>query len=146
MQFIKTKSLTELKHEATKLTSTLRGGEMIGLIGPLGAGKTTFVQFAAEALGVKQPITSPTFTLLQIYPMATSGIESRTSNFEFRFLIHIDCYRLSDTNPEQAWQELLSIGLEDWLDRKDAIIMIEWADRLPNAIQKKMTLISLEHE
>ncbi|MEY4723188.1 MAG: hypothetical protein RLZZ324_701, partial [Candidatus Parcubacteria bacterium] len=60
------KNLEELAAFAKEFAHSLKGGEIVGLIGDLGAGKTTFVQFLAAALGVKAAVKSPTFILMQV--------------------------------------------------------------------------------
>lgn len=82
----------------------------MALQGELGAGKTTFVQGLARALGIRRPITSPTFTLASEY----CGDTLR--------LIHFDLYRLRSPD------ELLAMGFEDLLDEQ-ALIAVEWPER-----------------
>jgi len=84
------------------------GGEVIGLIGPLAAGKTVFVQGLAEGLGVKDcAITSPTFVIMNLY-------QGRLP------LCHVDLYRFNDP--------IETIGLDEYLNW-DGVTAIEWADR-----------------
>ncbi|HJU00624.1 MAG TPA: tRNA (adenosine(37)-N6)-threonylcarbamoyltransferase complex ATPase subunit type 1 TsaE [Actinomycetes bacterium] len=89
-------------------------GDVVGLAGDLGAGKTRLVQGAADALGVEGPVLSPTFMLVREYdgdpPMH-----------------HVDAYRLSGA------LELEDLGLEDVLS-PDAVVFIEWADRVAAAL------------
>jgi tRNA threonylcarbamoyladenosine biosynthesis protein TsaE len=89
-----------------------KSGAVLALHGELGSGKTCFVQGLARALGVRQPVTSPTFTIVNEY-------RGRCP------LVHMDLYRISD--PE----ELLSIDFENYLDTK-GITVIEWAERAGN--------------
>ena len=92
---------------AERIAATLNGGETILLSGDLGAGKTTFVKGLAEALGVEEEVTSPTFTLLNVY---TSGRLP---------LYHADMYRAEDED------ETYELGLfED--APEDAVRVIEW--------------------
>ena len=84
----------------------------ICLRGELGAGKTTFLQGFARALGITEPITSPTYALEQLYETA-KGMS----------LIHIDLYRFLDNPTSTLVHE---IGLDEWMDRDDALIAIEW--------------------
>ncbi|MFC1598640.1 tRNA (adenosine(37)-N6)-threonylcarbamoyltransferase complex ATPase subunit type 1 TsaE [Patescibacteria group bacterium] len=102
---------------AAKLASKLKGGEIIALQGDLGAGKTIFTKGLAKALGMKNQITSPTFVLMKVYPIGHKP--SAISQF-----VHIDCYRLDDA------QELFYLGIEEYLNKKDTIVVIEWADKI----------------
>ena len=89
-------------------------GDVVGLAGDLGAGKTRLVQGAADGLGVEGPVLSPTFMLVREYdgdpPMH-----------------HVDAYRLSGP------LELEDLGLEDVLS-PDAVVFVEWADRVAAAL------------
>ena len=104
-----------------RLGRCLQGGDVVSLIGELGAGKTAFAQGVGEAFGVKGPMTSPTFTLIHEYLGRIKGVEVR--------LIHMDLYRLQQ--PEEA--EV--IGMEDAF-QEDTVCLIEWPqiveDYLPN--------------
>lgn len=96
-----------------RLGLLLRGGDVICLIGGLGAGKTAFAQGIGEGLGVKTVMTSPTFTLMQEYSALAQGEAVR--------LVHMDLYRLR--HPEEA--EV--IGVEDQF-QTDVISLIEWPE------------------
>lgn len=98
---------------AKKLAARLRGGEIIALVGDLGAGKTTFTQSLARALGVKQTVNSPTFVVLKLYQARRRAIKN---------LVHIDVYRLDGV------RDLAAIGWADFQD-KNSVIVIEWADK-----------------
>ncbi|MFA6307473.1 MAG: tRNA (adenosine(37)-N6)-threonylcarbamoyltransferase complex ATPase subunit type 1 TsaE [Patescibacteria group bacterium] len=100
---------------ATKLAKNLKGGELLALSGNLGAGKTVFVQALAKALGIKENITSPTFVLMKVYDLKKAKINK---------FVHVDCYRL------YRREDLLEIGLEDYLIHDNIIVAIEWADKL----------------
>ncbi len=108
----------------------LKGGETIGLVGDLGAGKTIFTKGLAKGLGVKQTITSPTFVLMKIYPI-------QNSKFKIQNLIHIDAYRIKNEN------DLISIGAEEYFDRDNTITIIEWADRVKKILPKKARIIKI---
>jgi len=92
----------------------LKGGEIIGLSGELGGGKTTFVKGLAKGLGIKETVTSPTFALIKDYGK----------------LIHIDLYRLLKKT------EIGSLGLSDYLGQKDKICVIEWAEKIKDMLEK----------
>ncbi len=101
-----------------RLGQLLQAGQVIALHGDLGAGKTVLTQGIAAGLHITKRVTSPTFTLVNEY--AASGD---------RQLIHIDSYRLGD-NPGEAAQEAATFGLEELLTTENAIVVIEWAERV----------------
>ena len=94
---------------ASALAAELEGGAVLALHGELGSGKTCFVQGLARALGVRQSVASPTYTIVNEY-------HGRVP------LVHMDLYRISDP------QELLNLDFEDYLDAQ-GITVIEWAER-----------------
>jgi tRNA threonylcarbamoyladenosine biosynthesis protein TsaE len=102
---------------AQQLASVLKGGEVLALSGNLGAGKTVFVKALAQALGVKENITSPTFVLMKVYDLPAGKIKK---------LVHLDCYRL------EGREDLIDIGLGDYLASPEIVIVIEWADKVLN--------------
>ena len=119
-------SVEETWAVAAQLAPELSPGRVIALIGDLGAGKTTFMQGLGFALGVKRPVTSPTFTLSVEYP---------TPRFK---LVHMDLYRLNGPD------DLLTIGFPEYLE-SGAVVAVEWPERagdlIPsNAIRIHFTL------
>lgn len=132
---IVTKSAKETKKVAALLADELQRGSanlplVVALEGNLGSGKTTFTQGFAHALGVRENVLSPTFVLLKIYPLKKK---------KFKHLLHIDCYRLASP------KELLHLGIRDFFKDKDAIILIEWADRVRRIIPRHAIWISFRH-
>ncbi|MFY4730860.1 tRNA (adenosine(37)-N6)-threonylcarbamoyltransferase complex ATPase subunit type 1 TsaE [Nitrospira sp. BLG_2] len=104
----------------------LRGGEVLALIGELGAGKTAFVRGIGAGLGIPAAsVTSPTYLIVQEY-------QGRLP------LIHIDLYRLQNA------QETESIGLSDYLTG-DAAVAIEWADRFPRLLPEDRLEVRFFH-
>lgn len=101
--------------------------EILCLSGNLGAGKTTFTQGFARALGIKERVLSPTFVLMKFYKLSRK-IKSK------KYFVHIDCYRLDSP------KDLLHLGFNELLKDKDALILIEWADKVKKIIPKKNTL------
>lgn len=100
-------NLKGLQRVANSFANSLNGGEIVILNGELGAGKTTFVKYVCEALGVNDYVTSPTFTIQNVY--------------EGKFKInHIDMYRL------EAEDELQEVGIREEIGLKDTITFIEW--------------------
>jgi len=114
MDYRVTSLTVEQTHELGKqLSECLLGGDVVALIGDLGAGKTAFAQGIGEGLGVVGPMTSPTFTLIHEYKGYVHDTKIR--------LIHMDLYRLR--HPEEA--EV--IGIEDaFVD--NAVCLIEWPE------------------
>lgn len=125
-----TQKVAKLLVKKVKQLNTKRA-YVIALEGELGSGKTTFVQGFARAFGIKTPVQSPTFVLMKAYTL--------NSPQKFKHLIHIDCYRLNSP------QELLHLGFRDILHDKDAIILIEWADRVRGLIPKTALWIKFKH-
>lgn len=118
-----------------KIAASFKGGDVVLLEGELGAGKTTLMKGIAKFFGVKKNITSPTFTLMNIY-----GIRN-TKNTKLRNLIHIDTYRLKDE------EDLLEIGAEDYLGAADAVCVIEWPEKISTLLKNKKTIsITIEHK
>jgi tRNA threonylcarbamoyladenosine biosynthesis protein TsaE len=92
------------------LGALLRPGDMIALVGDLGAGKTTLTQAIARGMGITAPVTSPTFALIQEYLGSIP-------------LFHFDTYRL-----ERA-EDLADLGFDEYTER-GGVLVIEWADRI----------------
>ncbi len=120
MKNVRISDLHELERFAQNLASTLRGGETIGLVGDLGAGKTTFVQLLAAALGVHDAVKSPTFILMQLFE--TGAAAKRRG---VRRLCHVDAYRFKDQS------ELDAIGFDEYAREPGTVAVVEWADRVP---------------
>ncbi len=106
------------------------GAVVLGLVGDLGAGKTTFAQGFARALGVKEKITSPTFLIVKSYKLEV---------ISFKNFYHIDAYRLNSP------QELLDLGLADLIKNPQNIILIEWADKVMGVLPSETIFIKFFH-
>jgi tRNA threonylcarbamoyladenosine biosynthesis protein TsaE len=113
----------ETQSVAAALGRMLQAGDLVVLSGDLGAGKTTFVQGLARALGVDGPVTSPTFTIVQEYD-ATIPIA------------HVDVYRL------HRIQELHDLGFEEMLE--DRIVLIEWGEMVAPLLPRDRVDVHLE--
>ena len=107
-------SVSELqtKDIAAEFARKLQGGEFIELIGDLGAGKTVFVRGMVEALGSKARVKSPTFTIMNEYPVQGEHVSK---------IAHLDLYRFKNES------ELSTLELEDYINDK-AVICVEWPD------------------
>ncbi len=110
---------------AERLARDLRPGSVLALHGPLGAGKTCFVQGLAAGLKVTQPVSSPTYTLVNEY-------EGRLP------LYHIDLYRL------QSADQALDMGLDEYVDGA-GVTAIEWPERADGVLPERTTHIFLAH-
>lgn len=110
---------------AQQLASELKSGDVVCLEGDLGAGKTTFTQGLAAALGVPGRVNSPTFCIVQ---------EHRGS----RLLVHMDLYRLHGED------DVLAIGWEDYL-AQGAILVVEWPERAGSLIPPHARHIIFTH-
>lgn len=105
-----TRSTDETLELARAVAELLRPGDVVSLVGELGAGKTVFARGVARALGVTELVVSPTFTIVREY-------EGRVP------LVHVDVYRID------AVQELHDLGFEEVV-RDDAVTLVEWGDRI----------------
>lgn len=115
---------------AYEFVCKLSGGDVIGIKGDLGAGKTLFVKAAAEALGVVEPVTSPSFSLRKEYSAHHDFIKK---------LIHIDLYRLQDVSHEEGFFENIS--------DTNVVTFIEWPERLKeNNLIKRQIIIDIISE
>ncbi len=103
---------SETERFGSSLATRLVAGSIVALYGPLGAGKSVLVRGMARALGIVEPITSPSYTIVAEYSSAIP-------------LIHIDLYRTSSD------EELEMLGFDEIIS-KPGIIAIEWADRADN--------------
>ena len=111
---------------ARQFATELKPGDVVCLEGDLGAGKTTFTQGLAAALGVDGRVTSPTFCLVQ---------EHRSGS---TLLVHMDLYRLHDED------DVLAIGWEDYLS-EGAILVVEWPERAGSLIPPTAKHIVFTH-
>ena len=121
-------NIKQTKKLAQSFAKLLVGGEVILLNGDLGAGKTTFTKFVLQALGVKDNITSPTFTLMREY---------KTKRFN---IYHFDMYRLSDAN------EATALGFEEYLysEDKSSIVFVEWAENIKDILKGNFIKINIK--
>lgn len=108
-----------------KLAARLAPGDVVILEGELGAGKSELARGIARGLGVTETVTSPSFTILNVYESGRCP------------LYHFDWYRL------ESAEELFELGLEEYLGG-DGIAVVEWAEKCPEALPEKTIRIRLE--
>ena len=109
---------------------SLRGATVIGLVGNLGAGKTTFTQSFLKTLGVTERVSSPTFILMRPYEVKTK---------HHKLAYHLDTYRLDSV------KELLALGFKKIIREPGNIVLVEWADRFKKVMPKKTIWIEIKH-
>ena len=123
MEFI-THSPEETRALGGRLADALGGGAVVAFTGDLGAGKTAFVSGMAQALGVEERVTSPTFTIVNEYEGGRLP------------LFHFDMYRLGSAD------ELFHIGWEDYLAR-GGICAVEWSENVEEAIEDDAVRVAI---
>ena len=131
------KSFSSASEESTLalgriLARFLKPGDTIALDGNLGAGKTVLSRGVARGLGITEPVTSPTFTVVQEY---------RLPDQPQHFFFHLDMYRIDSS------EAALAFGIEDFLFSPQAITFVEWPERIPELLPESRTpRILLEHQ
>jgi tRNA threonylcarbamoyladenosine biosynthesis protein TsaE len=115
----------EMQKLAQDFAKDLVGGEVIFLHGNLGSGKTTFVRGATKSLGFNDHVRSPTFTIVNRYPINHKTIKE---------IVHVDLYRIEDPS------EITQLALEEDLGREGIVSFIEWPEKANGQI------ISSTHE
>lgn len=113
MEYI-SKSYEETQKIASDFAKTLKSSDVVCMYGDLGAGKTAFVQGMAKGLDITEPITSPTFTIVNEYEGSMP-------------LYHFDVYRIADSD------EMYEIGYEEYV-YGDGICVIEWAELIEDIL------------
>ena len=120
MEYI-TRSAAETEQLGARLAERLLPGDVIAFRGDLGADKTAFTRGLARGLGITEPVTSPTYTIVNEY------LEGRLP------LFHFDMYRLHDADA------LFDLGWEDYLAR-DGVCAVEWSENVFDALEDPITV------
>jgi tRNA threonylcarbamoyladenosine biosynthesis protein TsaE len=126
---LRTHSTEETKQLAREIASILKKGDVVSLSGALGTGKTVFAQGIAEGLGIKDRVTSPSFTLIKEYHNSLS-------------LYHFDIYRLTSAS------ELIDLGYEEYF-YGEGISVIEWGEKIKELLPQnhlEVRITRLEEE
>lgn len=136
-------AMRELGKHVARLT---RGGDIILLSGPLGAGKTTFAQGFGAGLNISEPIVSPTFTIAR-------ELKGQFPSGNSAHLIHVDAYRLGgnayapgQNAVERLLDELESLGLDEELEdpSDNTIILMEWGEQMAAALAPERLEIHID--
>ena len=128
-ELIKSNSEQETEEFATVLARKLKPGCVIALHGNLGAGKTVFSRGFARGLNIIEPVSSPTYTIIQEYPLEDGS-----------WFFHLDLYRI-DT-PQAA----LAFGVDEYLESPEAYTVIEWPERIESLLPAHTIHINIEHD
>jgi tRNA threonylcarbamoyladenosine biosynthesis protein TsaE len=127
--FLVSRSLADTALFADELARVLLPGDVVLLIGDLGAGKTAFTKSLARSLAIDEPITSPTFTIMRTYDGSLPGGTTVV-------LAHLDAYRLEHADAIE------DLGLFELLDR-GAVAVIEWGDLVAEAFDTAPLVIRI---
>lgn len=122
-----TNSAKETHELGKRIGSNAKKGQIYTLEGDLGVGKTVFTQGVADGLGIKEPISSPTFTIIQEYQ------EGRLPFY------HFDVYRIGDV------EEMEEIGYDDYFFG-DGICLIEWANLIEEILPENVITVKIEKD
>ena len=125
-RIIKIKNEKETENFGRRLGESLSAGDVVAMVGDLGTGKTTLTGYIARGLGIKETVSSPTFTIIKEY---NSGRLP---------LYHFDVYRIGD--PE----ELFNIGADEYFDG-DGVCVVEWADLVSEELPENSKCIFIEY-
>ena len=120
-----TRSVEETREAGRRLADRLRAGDVLLLEGELGTGKSELTRGIAKGLGVRETVTSPSFTILNVYESGRLP------------LYHFDWYRL------ESEEELYELGMDEYLGG-DGIAVVEWPGRCPEAVPEGCFRIRLE--
>ena len=121
-----TNSAEETRELAARIAAETPNGTVFALDGNLGAGKTVFASGFARGLGITEPVSSPTFTIVQEYPRANG------------MFFHLDLYRIDD--PDAA----LAFGIDEFLYASDAISLVEWPERIEGLFPPGTIRVAIE--
>lgn len=117
----------DMRDLGRRLAALLRAGDLVILAGPLGAGKTTLVQGIGAGLGVRGPVTSPTFVIARVHPPLAGGDPA---------LVHADAYRLG------SFGEVDDLDLDT--DASSAVTVVEWGTGLAEPLAEDRLEITIE--
>ncbi len=128
MKILESHSTEETEAFAANMAKELPPGSVLALYGDLGAGKTVFARGFARGLGITEPISSPTFTIVQEYPFEVG-----------RKFFHLDLYRIDDSDAAFAF------GIDEFLYDKTAMTLLEWPERIADILPPHVIKVEILH-
>ena len=126
LEFV-SRNADQTRRLGARLGQLLHGGEVICLDGQLGAGKTVLAQGIGRGWGATDRLISPTFVLMRQHRRPTGD----------QLLLHVDFYRL------RGEEDAVSLGLEDWMENPEVVVLIEWPERAPEILPQERLWIEL---
>ena len=142
MDTAETVNLSEIKSLSKKLARQIKGGEIFGLMGPLGAGKTTLVKAVGKELKIRHNIPSPTFILLQAFEARLAHREPRRASTKTKkklLFYHLDLYRTKN------FREVKNLGVLEFWGKPNTVTFIEWADKIKKYLPEKTRIIKFKN-
>ena len=127
-QLLVSRSEADTEAAGAALARELAPGAVVLLCGDLGAGKTVFSRGFARGLGVVEPVSSPTYTIVQEYELGSGNR-----------LYHMDLYRIGDEHAA------LGFGVDEFLTEPGAISLVEWPERIAGLLPDDAVRVELKH-
>ena len=126
------KIISRSEDDTAKLAAELAGklprGTVIALYGDLGAGKTVFSRAFARAIGVRETVSSPTYTIIQEYQLADGG-----------YFYHMDLYRIKNS------RDALAFAVDEYLNDSSSYALLEWPERIEDILPPDTLIINIRH-
>lgn len=114
-------SFSNINDAALRLLQWADGERIFAFYGEMGSGKTTLIAAIGKHLGITDQVTSPTFAIINEYALPVNKDRS--------VVLHMDWYRLKDE------EEAITTGVDEALNRQDALVFVEWPERAPSLLQ-----------
>lgn len=134
MSVVRSSSVEETLEIARAFGAGLRPGDVVSLVGELGAGKTHFAKGVALGLGIEEAVTSPTFNILRLYD---GSYEDESGERQPLQLAHWDLYRLED---EEQLEDVDFFGILE----SGCASLVEWADKFPGILPGDATIVTID--
>ena len=134
MSAVRSSSVEETLEIARAFGAGLRPGDVVSLVGELGAGKTHFAKGVALGLGIEEVVTSPTFNILRLYD---GSYEDESGERQPLQLSHWDLYRLED---EEQLEDVDFFGILE----SGCASLVEWADKFPGILPEDATIVTID--